>query len=118
MTRSTKWPRARHTGFPYQGVGASHLQGSDPSLCAPSALRRSVCGATMTTPGGAGTTSRTVFGNSFVLGSSAALIGSELSSLLGSDSSLCPLPRRSPGYANDALSEFLEGRIMLLMRVF
>jgi hypothetical protein len=45
-------------------------------------------------------------------------IGSELSSLLGSDSSLCPLPRRSPGYANDALSEFLEGRIMLLMRVF
>jgi hypothetical protein len=51
---------------------------------APSALHGTLGGATMTTPGGAGTTPRTVFNNSFVLGSSASLIGSELPGLLGS----------------------------------
>src|SRR5215217_1868223 len=43
-------------------------------------------------PGGAGTTPRTVFDNSFVLASSASLIGSELSSLLGSGPSALPRP--------------------------
>src|SRR5215211_8516815 len=39
-----------------------------PSLCAPSALHGTSDGATMFAPGGAGTTPRTVFDNSFVLG--------------------------------------------------
>src|SRR5918999_4203183 len=44
----------------------------------PSALRRSVCGATMTTPGGAGTL-RMSFCTFLVLGAPASIIGSELS---------------------------------------
>ena len=39
-----------------------------PSLCAPSALRGASGDATMSIPGGAGTTPRTVFDNSFLLG--------------------------------------------------
>ena len=46
------------------------------SLYAPSALRRSVCGATMTTPGGAGTTLRP-HARLPVLGAPASLIRSE-----------------------------------------
>src|SRR5215217_537361 len=49
-----------------------------PSLCAPSALHGTSDGATMFAPGGAGTTPRTVFDNSFVLVAPASIIGSEL----------------------------------------
>jgi hypothetical protein len=48
------------------------------SLCAPSALRGTVGGATMAIPGGAGTTLRTAHCCTHALGSPASLIGSEL----------------------------------------
>src|SRR5215211_6379351 len=61
------------------------------ALRPPSALRGAVGGASMTTPGGAGTTLRP-HARLPVLGASASIIGSELSSLLGSGPWLCPVP--------------------------
>ena len=48
-----------------------------PSLCASSALRRSVCGATMTTPGGARTPRKAHLQLFHVLGAPASIMGSE-----------------------------------------
>src|SRR5215208_2477121 len=53
---------------------------------APPALRGTSGSATMTTPGGAGTT------HPPVLGAPASLLGSELLAQLASDPSLCPVP--------------------------
>src|SRR5215212_11484469 len=63
-----------------------------PSLCASSALRRSVCGATMTTPVRRAQHFVTHASDFPVLGASASIMGSELlqAPLWGSDSSLCP----------------------------
>jgi hypothetical protein len=57
------------------------------------ALHGASDGATMFAPGGAGTTPRTVFDNSFVLASSASLIGSELPVQFGSGPSFFAPPR-------------------------
>jgi hypothetical protein len=45
-----------HRFGPEHFAALSRRRRARPSHCAPSALRRSVCAATMTTPGGAGTT--------------------------------------------------------------
>jgi hypothetical protein len=78
------WPRlAFLTYLPWRG----------PSLCAIEALRRSVCGATMSTSGGAGILlSQSTIAAYSVLGAPASLIGSELLSQNGSGPSLCPTP--------------------------
>jgi hypothetical protein len=57
------------------------------------ALRGVISGATMSIPGGTGTTPRTVSCNIFyVLGAPASLIGSELSVYLAPALRLCPTP--------------------------
>ena len=61
-------------------------------VCAVSALRAIVCHAIMTTPGGAGTPRKAHLQLFHVLGAPISLIGSELSSLLGSDPSLRSYP--------------------------
>ena len=60
-------------------------------VCAVSALRAIVCHAIMTTPGGAGTPRKAHLQLFHVLGAPISLIGSELSSLLGSDLSFVPI---------------------------
>jgi hypothetical protein len=70
-----------------------HPPGARLSLCPLQALRETSGGATMYTPGGAGTMLWTAHpATHYVLGAPASIIGSELSSLLGSDPSLCPVP--------------------------
>src|SRR5215208_3229319 len=59
------------------------------SLCAPSALRGTSGGATITTPGGAGISCSTT--TSSVLGAPASLIGSELPWLTGSALRFAPV---------------------------
>jgi hypothetical protein len=71
-------------------VVLSSLATTRPLLCALSALRGTSGGASMTTPGGAGTL--LPLSQSPVLGAPASSIGSARSRLLGSGPSLFPVP--------------------------